>query len=94
VFVFSSLLVVASWFLAMFAWDRVRPTWRERRPRLRYGVITATGCALAAALFGVMVAQFYGALAGLIAAACLAPVYVFIAVVLRILLRSFDIEPR
>ena len=90
-FVFSSILVVASWFLAMLAWDRLRPAWKAARPRLRYGLITATGCVLATSLFGVMVAQFYGPLAGAIAAACLAPVYVFIAVVLRILLRSFDV---
>jgi hypothetical protein len=93
VFVFSSILVAASWFLSMLAWDRARPSWRARRPRLRYGLITATGCGIACAGFGFMVGQFHGALAGIIAAACLAPVYVFIAVVLRVLLRSFDVEP-
>ena len=93
VFVFSSILVAASWFLSMLAWDRARPAWRERRPRLRYGAITATGCAVACTCFGLMVGSFYGALPGVIAAVCLAPVYVFIAVVLRVLLRSFDVEP-
>lgn len=48
---------------------------------------------MACAVFGLMVASFYGALAGMIAAAGLAPVYVFIAIVLRLLLRSFDVEP-
>ena len=78
----------------MLLWDRVlRPDWREQRPRLRYGLVTATGCLLAAAGFGAMVSSFYGPLPGLIAAACIAPVYVFIAVVLRVILRSFDAEP-
>jgi beta-glucosidase/6-phospho-beta-glucosidase/beta-galactosidase len=70
----------------------LRPGWRERRPRLRYGVITATGCLLGTGIFGLAVSQFYGAKAGLISAVALAPVYVFIAVVLRMLLRSFDMD--
>jgi cation transporter-like permease len=93
VFVFSSIFVVASWFLAMLLWDRaLRPAWRERRPGLRYACITATGCALACSGFGVAVGTFYGAKVGVIAAFALAPVYVFIAVVLRVLLRSFDMD--
>jgi len=79
----------------MLLWDRLlRPQWREQRPRLRYGLITATGCLLAAAGFGAMVASFHGPVAGLVAAACLMPVYVFIAVVLRVILRSFNVEPQ
>ena len=78
----------------MLLWDRaLRPRWRNERPRLRFAAITSTGCLFAVSGFGLMVASFYGPVAGVIAAACLAPVYTFIAVVLRVLLRSFDVEP-
>lgn len=94
-FVFSSILIVATWFVSRIAWDHLlRRSWRHdpRRRRLRFTCITATGCALALAGFGSVVGALYGAIAGVVAAAALAPAYVFIAIVLRMLLRSFDVD--
>ena len=90
-FVFSSALIAATWFLARLGWDAARPDWRSRpeRQRMRFVAITATGAAVAIGGFGAVVGVTYGAVAGVAAAAALAPVYVFIAVVLRMLLASF-----
>ena len=85
------MLVAATWFLARLGWDLARPQWRTRPElaRRRFAAITATGVVVAAAGFGGMVASVYGTVPGLVAAACLVPVYVFMAVVLRMLLTSF-----
>ncbi|MCW2926432.1 MAG: hypothetical protein JWM86_400 [Thermoleophilia bacterium] len=93
-FIFSSILVAATWFISRLAWDAARPAWRARedRRRRRFAVITATGAIVAAAGFGGIIGALYGATPGLIAAACLVPVYVFIAVVLAMLLSAFDVE--
>lgn len=92
VFVFSSVLIAATWFLARLGWDRARPAWRTRpeRARARFVAITATGAAFAVGGFGAIVGSIYGLVPGLGAAAALLPVYVFIAFVLRMLLASFD----
>ncbi len=91
-FVFSSVLIVATWFLARVAWDRLRPEWRTRpdRQRRRFVVITATGAAVAVAGFGTAVGLTFGAVPGIVAAIALLPVYCFIAGVLRMLLASFE----
>lgn len=94
-FVFSSILIVATWFLARLAWDAARPAWRARpdRQRLRFVAITVTGALVAAGGFGTMVGLHFGLLPGIVAAVALLPVYAFIATVLRMLLRSFEEAP-
>lgn len=93
-FVFSSLIVVSTWFLSRLAWDRLLPTWRARADRLRrrFALITLTGALVAGAVFGAAVASHFDATAGLVAAAVLIPVYCFIAVVLFVLLDAFDVR--
>ena len=94
-FVFTSLLIAATWFLSRLLWDHVlRPTWRNdpARARMRFACITVTGILVAATGFGLIIGSFYGWLPGLIAGACLVPIYCFIAVVLRLLLRDFDFD--
>lgn len=94
-FVFSSILIAATWFLSRLAWDMLRPAWRSRadRQRRRFACITATGAAVAVAGFGLVVGSLHGPVAGLAAAAVLLPVYCFMAIVLRMLLSSFEVEP-
>jgi hypothetical protein len=94
-FVFTSGLIAATWFLARLAWDHLlRPGWRDRpdRARRRFVAITATGATVAVGGFGTVIGSIYGLVPGLAAAAALLPIYCFIAVVLRMLLRSFDSE--
>src|SRR4051794_30440012 len=94
-FVFSSVLIAATWFLSQLAWDRLlRPGWRARpdRARRRFIAITATGAVVAIGGFGAIVGALYGLVPGVSAAIALLPVYCFIAVVLRMLLSSFDSE--
>lgn len=92
VFVFGSILIAATWFLARIGWDVARPGWRTRpeRARVRFAAITATGATIALGGFGTIVGVTYGLVPGVAAAAALLPVYVFVAVVLRMLLTSFD----
>lgn len=94
-FVFSSILIVATWFLARLGWDAVRPGWRRRpeRARRRFVAITATGALLGAGGFGLAVGSQFGLVPGASAAAALLPVYAFIATVLRMLLTSFEEHP-
>ncbi|MCW2921888.1 MAG: hypothetical protein JWL76_1762 [Thermoleophilia bacterium] len=94
VFVFTSVLIAATWFLARLGWDRARPDWRTRpdRARRRFVAITATGAIVAIGGFGAIIGALYGLVPGLVAAAALLPVYVFIASVLRMILSSFDEE--
>ena len=95
VFIFSSILIAATWFLARLLWDHVlRPGWRDRpdRARVRFACITATGASVAIGGFGGIIGALYGAVPGLVAAAALLPVYCFLAVVLRMLLASFAEE--
>lgn len=91
-FVFSSILIVATWFVSRLAWDLARPEWRRRpdRSRRRFAAITATGAIVAIAGFSTIVGATYGLIPGLAAGAALLPVYVFMAVVLRLLLGSFS----
>jgi hypothetical protein len=94
-FVFSSGLIAATWFLAKLAWDHLlRPSWRDRpdRARRRFIAITATGAAVAVGGFGAVVGTIYGLVPGVVAAAALLPIYCFISIVLRMLLSSFDLE--
>lgn len=90
-FVFSSVLIAATWFLSRLAWDLARPTWRTRpdRVRRRFAAITATGALAACVGFAVVVGSIYGTVPGVVAGVALLPVYVFMAVVLRMLLRAF-----
>src|SRR4051794_9425720 len=91
-FIFSSVLIAATWFMAMLLWDRLlRPGWRDRpdRARRRFACITATGATLAVGGFGAVVGAIFGLVPGLGAAAALLPIYVFISVVLRMLMREF-----
>jgi hypothetical protein len=90
VFVFSSVLIAATWFLARLGWDRARPDWRTRpeRARRRFVAITATGATIALGGFGAIIGALYGLVPGIVAAAALLPIYCFIAVVLRMLLSS------
>lgn len=94
-FVFSSMLVAATWFLSRLLWDHVlRRSWRGRpeRRRRRFVCITVTGVVVAASGFGGIIGALYGVVPGAIAAAALVPVYCFMAVALRILLQSFDVD--
>jgi hypothetical protein len=96
VFIFSALVIAATWFLARLLWDFVlRPSWRGNavRQRLRFICITATGALVAVASFGAIVGSLYGLVPGLVAAGCLLPIYCFMAVVLRMLLNSFSPYP-
>lgn len=90
-FVFSSVLIAATWFVARLCWDAARPQWRSR-PELahkRFVAVTASGALVACTGFGLVVGSIYGVVPGLAAAAVLLPVYAFMATVLRMLLRSF-----
>lgn len=91
-FVFSSVLIAATWFIARLGWDAARPQWRARpdRARRRFVAITATGALAACVGFGAVIGSIYGVVPGLAAAAVLVPVYVFMATVLRMLLGAFD----
>lgn len=93
-FVFSSVLIAATWFVARVCWDLARPQWRLRpdRARRRFVAVTASGALVACAGFGLVVGSIYGVVPGLAAAAVLLPVYVFMATVLRMLLRAFAEE--
>jgi len=96
VFVFSSILIAATWFVARLLWDHVlRRSWRgsPRHARVRFVCVTATGAALAVGGFGGVVGAIYGLVPGLAAAGALLPVYCFIAVVLRLVLTAFDVGP-
>lgn len=91
-FVFSSILIVATWFMARLCWDLARPEWRGRpdRARRRFVAITTTGAAVAVGGFGAVIGSIYGLVPGLSAAAALLPIYIFMCVVLRMLLGSFS----
>jgi hypothetical protein len=94
-FVFSSVIIVATWFLARLLWDHVlRPTWHgdPRRSRVRFACITSTGVLIAATGFGAVIGSIYGWAPGVAAGAVLVPVYCFMAVVLRMLLQAFSEE--
>ena len=94
-FVFTSMLITATWFLSRLLWDFVlRPGWRHEpaRARRRFVCITVTGVLVAAAGFGFIISTFYGWLPGIIAGACLVPVYLFMAFVLRMLLKDFSVD--
>lgn len=94
VFVFTSVLIAATWFLARLGWDRARPEWRTRpdRARTRFVAITSTGAVIALGGFGAIIGSLYGLVPGLAAAAALLPVYCFVAFILRMLLASFHWE--
>lgn len=94
-FVFTSMLIAATWFLSRLLWDHVlRRSWRNdpARARRRFIAITVSGVIVAAVGFGFIISTFYGWLPGIIAGACLVPIYLFMAFVLRMLLKDFDVD--
>ena len=89
------MLVAATWFLSRLLWDHVlRRSWRDRpeRRRVRFACITITGVLVAATGFGAVIWSIYGMVAGIASAAVLVPIYCFMAVALRLLLQSFDVD--
>lgn len=89
------MLIAATWFLSRLLWDHLlRPSWRHdpARARRRFVAITVSGVLVAAAGFGCIISTFYGWLPGVIAGACLIPIYLFMAFVLRMLLKDFDVD--
>ncbi|MCW2949298.1 MAG: hypothetical protein JWN41_311 [Thermoleophilia bacterium] len=89
------MIIAATWFLSRLLWDHVlRPSWRGNpaHKRKRFVCITVTGVVVAATGFGVVVSSFYGWLPGIIAGVCVVPIYVFMAFILQMLLKDFDVD--